>query len=242
MSSANPGPGRGILARPCFSGKRCSVQPRSSVRVMLAKSARQRHPRQGQTPEHRCGCLCRAGVMLWAGGNRSCLGSPGSQGGSCRWALKVMVTSDLPQVLCCWSSISRPLSSSPCSVPAACEHSPSISLIKICICPGVKETISMPRDFRPGFSFPSWCVCQERVRFLPRGRREGLSRRESSRLVLARGLGAEGWEGAKAVPKVGAPPWSGIRPISLGWGPSPCLLQSSSHQCVSCTQRALRPP
>lgn len=124
-------------------------------------------------------CVCTCAVVAHHGSGRrgqregrSCRASPGSVrcgGVGCRVDLKVTVTSDLPQVLCHRSSILRLLSSSPFSVPAAREPPPSISLIKICICPGVKETISVPRDFRPGFSFPSWCVCQEQVRFLPRG-------------------------------------------------------------------------
>lgn len=160
----------------CSAGKRSDLHPplgdgdlreapAHTKRVCKGKGVTQR----GVGPWERAGEGCLRLGSERAGAAVGARAVSVAEAASCRLDLKVTVTSDLPQVLCCWSSILRPLSGSPFSVPAAREPSPSISLIRICICPGVKETISVPRNFRLGFSFPSRCVCQEQVRFLPRG-------------------------------------------------------------------------
>jgi len=77
---------------------------------------------------------------------RSCRESPGSirrRGASRRSDPKVMVTPDLP-----WSSAtSHPSPQQPPLRSAARQRSPSLSLITICICPGVKGPIGGPRRF-----------------------------------------------------------------------------------------------
>lgn len=160
----------------CSAGKRSDLHPllgdgdlretpAHAKRVWEGKGVTQR----GVGPWERAGEGCLPLGSERAGAAVGARAAPVAEGASCRLDLEVTVTSDLPQLLCRWSSILRPLAGSPFSVPAARERSPSISLIKICICPGVKETIGVPRNFRLGFSFPSWCVCQEQARFLPRG-------------------------------------------------------------------------